>query len=93
MEIFLTISIAINILLIYLLAVNSKKLEDLQEYSEIITDTLLEFKVYVDEGYESLSSEIDLMSFKDDDHIGQIIKTFSKIRTKIYSLLEEIKST
>lgn len=94
MEIALIVSILLNCLFIYLLAINIKKVEELEEYSENITDTLIEIKSYVDESSdELLKSDLDLASFEEDLHLGIIIKTFKKLKSKLYNLLDDIKST
>ena len=94
MEIALIVSILLNCLFIYLLAINIKKVEELEEYSENITDTLIEIKSYVDESSdELLKSDLELASFETDLHLGIIIKTFKKLKSKLYNLLDDIKST
>lgn len=94
MEIALIVSILLNCLFIYLLAINIKKVEELEEYSENITDTLIEIKSYVDESSdELLKSDLELASFETDIHLGIIIKTFKKLKSKLYNLLDDIKST
>ena len=94
MEIALIVSILLNCLFIYLLAINIKKVEELEEYSENITDTLIEIKSYVDESSdELLKSDLEIASFETDLHLGIIIKTFKKLKSKLYNLLDDIKST